>query len=62
MANKKSTTTSTATRKTRVVPKAATLYGYLNGYLNEYNIQESAQISEVLDALRATIVTESQEV
>ena len=62
MADKKSTTTSSATRKTRATPKAATLYGYLNGYLRAHNIDENAPIGEVMDDLRGTIVAESQEV
>lgn len=62
MAGKTSTTSTAATRKTRAVPKAATLYGYLNGYLKTHNIDENAPIGEVLDELRATIVDESQEV
>ena len=60
MADKK--TKTPAARKTRAVPKAATLYGYLNGYLKAHDIGEDASIVVVLDDLRQQIVDESQEV
>ena len=58
----KTTTTGTAPkRRTKKQPKASTLYGYLNGYLNEHGIGEDVSIAVVMQNLRDTIVLESQE-
>lgn len=52
-------TTETSKRKTRKAPKAATLYTYLNDYLNTNQIGEDQSIGVVMAQLRETIVDEA---
>jgi hypothetical protein len=59
----KSTTSSAGTapkRRSKIQPKAATLYGYINTYITANDIGEDQSIGVILQKLRDSIVTESQ--